>query len=73
MLEDGLIEESRSGWRAPVVLVNKKDGSLRFCMNYRKVNALTSPDAYPMPRVDEMLDKLGGAKHLTMLDLARRY
>ena len=73
MMEDGVIEESRSGWGTPVVLIKKKDGSLRFCVDYRKLNALTSPDAYPMPRVDEILDQLGGAKYLTKLDLARGY
>ena len=56
-----------------MVLVKKKDGSLRFCVNYRKFNTLISPDAYPMPRVDEMLDQLGVAKYLTMLNLARGY
>ena len=63
MLEDGIIEESRSGWGAPLVLVKKKEGSLRFCVDYKKSNALMSPDAYPMHRVDEMLDHLGGAKY----------
>ena len=73
LMGDGIIEDSRGGWRAPVVLVKKKDGSLRFCVDYRKLNALTSPDVYPMPKVDEMLDQLGGTKYLTMLDMARGY
>ena len=59
MMEDGVIEESRSGWGASVVFVKRKNGSLRFFVDHRKLNALTSPDAYPMPRVDEMLDQLG--------------
>ena len=54
-------------------MVKNKDGSIKFCVDYRKLNALTGPDAYPMPGVDEMLDQLGGAKHLTTLDLARGY
>ena len=48
-----------------MVLVKKKDGLLRFREDYRKLNALTSPDAYPMPRVNEMLDQFGEAKYLT--------
>ena len=51
----------------------KEDGLLRFCVDYRKLNALTSPDAYPLPRVDEILDQLRGAKYLTTLELARVY
>ena len=73
MMEDGVIKELRIGRGAPVVLVEKKDGLLRFCVDYRKLNALTSQDAYPMARVDEMLDQLGGAKYLTTLGLARGY
>ena len=60
IIEDGIIEESSSVWGAPVVLVNKNNGSLRFFVDCRKLNALMSPDAYPMPRVDEMVDQLGG-------------
>ncbi len=60
MLEMGVIEESHSDWASPIVLVPKTDGSVRFCVDYRKVNAVSKFDAYPMLRVDELLDRLGG-------------
>ncbi len=70
MLEMGVIEESRSDWANPIVLVPKTDGSVRFCVDYRKVNAVSKFDAYPMPRVDELLDRLGTARFYSTLDLA---
>ena len=73
MLEEGVIEPSDSDWAAPIVLVRKKDGTLRFCVDYRKLNSQSKVDPYPMPRVDELIDRLGCAKFLTVLDLARGY
>ncbi len=73
MLEMGVIEESRSDWASPIVLVPKTDGSVRFCMDYRKVNAVSKFDAYPMPRVDELLDRLGTAHFYSTLDLTKGY
>ena len=58
---------------APIVLVKKKDGTLRFCVNYRKLNSLSQSDAYPMPRIDQLIDRLGQAKYVTTLDLTRGY
>ncbi|KAI8510586.1 hypothetical protein Bbelb_115020 [Branchiostoma belcheri] len=73
MEEMGVIEPSKSEWASPVVLVPKKDGSIRFCVDFRKVNAVSRFDAYPMPRIDEMLDRLGKAKYITKIDLSRGY
>ncbi|KAF7643595.1 hypothetical protein LDENG_00236710 [Lucifuga dentata] len=62
MLAMGIIEPSRSEWCSPVVLVPKKDDSkLRFCVNFSKLNAVSAFDVYPMPRVDESIERLGNA------------
>ncbi|CAM4537442.1 unnamed protein product [Lepidochelys kempii] len=73
MLALGAIQPSSSTWALPVVLVPKKDGSIQFCVDYRKLNAITVSDAYPMPRPDELLDKLWGARYLTIMDLTKGY
>ena len=67
MEESGIIEPSTSEWAAPIVLVKKKDGTLRFCVDYRKLNSRSQSDAYPMPRIDELIDQLGQAKYVTTL------
>ena len=69
----GIIELSSSEWASPIVLVKKKANSLRLCVDYRKLNGLTPADAYPMPRLDDLIDKLGKAKYITTLDLTRGY
>ena len=68
-----IIERSTSPWAAPIVPVRKKDGSMRLCVGYRRLNAVSQTDAYPMPRVDELIDRLGGAKFITTLDLSKGY
>ena len=73
MLNSNIITPSTSPWASPVVLVQKKDGSLRFCVDYRKVNAVTRKDAYPLPRVDDTLDTLACYKWFTTLDLLSGY
>ncbi|KAK7934058.1 hypothetical protein WMY93_004954 [Mugilogobius chulae] len=74
MLETGIIEPSRSEWCSPVVLVPKKeDPRLRFCVNFSKLNAVSAFDPYPMPRVDELIERLGHASYLTTLDLCKGY
>ncbi len=73
MLEQGVIQPSCSPWASPVVLVRKKDGSLRYCVDYRRVNSVTVKDSYPLPRIDVTLDALGGSKWFSTLDLASGY
>ncbi len=73
MLKLGVIEPSRSPWSSPIVLVPKPDGTLRFCNDYRRLNEVSQFDGYPMPRVDELLDRLGRARYISTLDLTKGY
>ena len=73
MLEEDVIQPSESPWSSPVVMVTKKDGSCRFCIDYRKLNGLTRKNAYPLPRIDECVESLGGAKWFCTLDLQSGY
>lgn len=73
MLEKGVIETSNSPWSFPIVLVRKKDGSIRFCFDYRKLDNLTLKDSYPIPRIDKTLDALSGSKWFSTIDLKSGY
>ncbi len=69
MEKQGVIQPTVCPWASPVVLVPKKDGSLRFCVDYRRLNSVTRKDVYPLPQIDDILDALGEAKYFSTLDL----
>ena len=69
MLEAKVIRRSQSSWSSPIVIVKKKDNTLRFCTDFRRVNAITKPMSYPLPVIDDILALLGTAKFMTSLDL----
>ena len=69
MLGAGIVEKSDSPWASPIVMVKKKDNSFRMCVDFRKLNAVTAKDSYPLPFVSATLDKLKGAKFLSTIDV----
>ena len=69
----GVLRPSFSPWSSPMVPVHKPDGSVRLCINYKKINNVTTPDPYIMPRVDDLLTLISGAKHLSKLNLNKGF
>ena len=73
LLQHDIVTPSTSPWTAPVVCVRKKDGNIRMCVDYRRLNAATQDDVYPLPRVEEMIEKVSGAAYISTLDLSKGY
>lgn len=73
MLENNIAKQSFSDWASPCLLVGKPDGTQRFCTDYRRVNVLTRPDSYPLPRMEDCEDQVGSAKFVSKFDLLKGY
>ena len=73
LLDHEIISPSRSPWAAPIVVVRKPDSSIRLCIDYRQLNSITEKDAFPLPRVDDAIDAMAGARYFSTLDLAAGY
>lgn len=73
LVKHGLAEPSNSAWSSPCILVPKPDDTPRFCTDFRKVNAVTKPDSFPLPRMEDCIDRVGSATYVTKLDLLKGY
>ena len=73
MLENDIIEPSHSDWSSPCLLVPKPCGSYRFCTDFRKVNSVSKTDSFPIPRIDDCIDRIGSAKYVSKFDLLKGY
>ena len=73
LLEQGWIRPSSSPYDAPILFIPKKDGKWRMCIDYRALNKITVKNRYPLPKVEELLDRLHGARYFTKIDLASGY
>ena len=73
LLQKGYIRPSSSPWGSPAIFVDKKDGSLRMCVDYRQLNEVTIKNKYPLPRIDDLFDQLSGAKVFSKIDLRTGY
>ena len=70
MQKNKVIEPSSSPWASPIVLVRKRYGTHRFCVDYRELNSLTTPDSFPLPRIEDLLEQLGDSKYFSTIYLA---
>ncbi|KAL1275959.1 hypothetical protein QQF64_035582 [Cirrhinus molitorella] len=73
LARNGFAIASQSPWSSPCILVPKSDGSLRFCTDFRKVNSVTKADSFPLPRVEDCVDRVGSSRYVTKLDLLKGY
>jgi len=73
LVDNGIITPSQSPWAAPIVVVRKPDSTIRLCIDYRQLNSITEKDAFPLPRVDDAIDAMAGARYFSTLDLAAGY
>ncbi len=73
MLENNIAVPSYSSWSSPCLLVKKSDSTFRFCTDFRRVNAITKPDSYPLPRMEDCVDRVGNAAFVTKIDLLKGY
>ncbi|CAI2345915.1 unnamed protein product [Caenorhabditis sp. 36 PRJEB53466] len=73
LLRSGRITESNTPWTSPLVLVKKKNGSMRVCLDFRRLNEVTIPDNFPLPRIEAILEKVGGSSYFSSLDMANGY
>ena len=73
MLTNDIIKPSQSNWSSPCLLVPKSDGTNRFCADYHKVNVVTKLDSYPIPRVEDCIDRIGCAQYVSMIDFLKGY
>ena len=73
MLSKGLIRPSASPWGSPVIFVDKEDGTIRLCVDYRKLNDVTIKNKYPLPKIEDLFDQMNGAKIFSKIDLRTGY
>ena len=73
MLKDGHIVPSKSPWSSPLLLIDKNDALIRLCVDYRKLNDITQSDGYPIPRIDEIIQKLGDSNYLSRVDFSKGF